>query len=677
MDVCLLTPPPPQPAPAAEVRASLTRALAASDGLGVAVCDREFRYLLWNRFMEELTGLPARAVLGRGALEIHPHLREERLEAVLHRVLAGETVSLPDRRFIVPGVRSGWIWAQYHPHRLPGGEVAGVIGLVHDVTERVRAEEENQRLAAFLRAAPGPALECDPAGRVVFVNPAAERMTGELGLPRPAALLPGGHADLVRGALATGGRVLRVEVELGGRTLSWAYHGQPPLGLVHCLAEDVSARRRAEARLRRDALHDALTGLPNRRHFEDGLSAAVERSRRGGGPGPAVCLLDLDRLEVVNDSLGHGVGDALIVGVAGRLAAALPPGALAARWEGDEFAVLLEGSGEAEAMEHARRLQEAVAAPLTAGEHELRVSATAGVAVWGPHLGSPAGVLWAADTALHRAKAAGPGHRARFDEAMHRAALGRLRTETELRGAIGRGEITAFYQPIVSLESGRIVGAEALARWRHPVRGWLSPLHFVSAAEESDLILDLGRAVLEEACAAAARWPAGVALGVNLSVRQLTQHDLGSTVRAALEQAPLDARRLRLEVTESLLARDPGAAGVALDTLRQLGIGVWMDDFGTGYSSLATLHRHPPDGIKIDRAFVAGVDADPRARAVVEALVRLAGALEVAVVAEGVERPGQFAALRALGCATGQGFLFSPPVEGAAFERLLAGRPRW
>ncbi|HEX8392073.1 MAG TPA: PAS domain-containing protein, partial [Longimicrobium sp.] len=225
------------------IQDSLFQALRQSEAVGVAVCDREFRYLAWNRFMEEMTGLSAADALGRNALELYPHLRDERLEPVLRRVLAGESVSLPDRRYHVPGVRSGWIWVQYVPHRSADGSVAGVIGLVHEVTERKRAEEENERLAAFPRETPNPVLECDREGRIVYANPAAGRLAAELGAPIERALPGAGHADLVRGALASGSAVRAVEVPVEARVLSWSYHPQPALGRVHLFGEDVTARR--------------------------------------------------------------------------------------------------------------------------------------------------------------------------------------------------------------------------------------------------------------------------------------------------------------------------------------------------------------------------------------------------------------------------------------------------
>jgi diguanylate cyclase (GGDEF)-like protein/PAS domain S-box-containing protein len=663
------------------VRDSLFGALAASDGIGVAVCDRDFRYLLWNRFMEELTGLPAASVLGRNALEVYPHLREERLERVLHRVLEGETVSLPDRRYVVPGVRSGWIWVQYWPHRDANGAVQGVIGIVHDVTERKRAEEENERLAAFPRETPNPVLECDADGRVVYANPAAARLAAELGTRIERALPGPGHADLVRGALASGATVRGVEVPVEGRVLSWSYHPHRPLEVVHLFAEDVTARRAMEERLRREALHDPLTGLPNRRLLMERLSAALDRGRRRGG-GTALLFLDLDRFKLVNDSLGHPVGDRLLVAVAERLRGAVREADTVARFGGDEFAVLLDGAPGADAaLRTAEAVQRALAAPVALDGFEVFTSASIGVAVSGAQADGPEAMLRGADAAMYRAKAGGPGRCELYDRAMHARALARLRMETDLRRALGRGEVTAHYQPIVTLASGRVCGVEALARWRHPERGWVRPDEFVPAAEETGLILELGRCVLAEACRRAGELgganPGGLHVSVNLSVKQLAQADLVEQVRRTLDEAGMDPARLRLEVTESVLVENPAAAAATLGRLKELGVRVWMDDFGTGYSSLSALHRLPLDGLKVDRSFVSAMGQDGRAGQVVASVLALARGLGLEVVAEGIERPDQLAGLRLLGCDAGQGFLFSPPADADALRDLLAADRRW
>jgi diguanylate cyclase (GGDEF)-like protein/PAS domain S-box-containing protein len=662
----------------AALRDSLIDALTGSEGIGIAVCDSEFRYVLWNRFMEELTGLPAAAVLGRNALELYPRSRDERMEEILPRVLGGETVSLPDQRYTIPGVRSGWVWVQYRPHRAPDGSVAGVVGIVHDVTDRKRAEEENERLAAFPRESPNPVLECDAGGRVVYANPAASALAAQLG--RLERALPGaGHADLVRGALASGVAVRAVEVQVDGRILSWSYHPHPPLGLVHLFAEDVTARRAMEERLRHEALHDPLTGLPNRRLLMERLSAALDRGRRRGG-GPALLFLDLDRFKVINDSLGHPVGDQLLAAVADRVRACAGAGATVARFGGDEFAVLLESASVDAALRTAGAIQRALAAPVGLGGYEVCTAASIGIAVAGAQADGPEALVRSADAAMYRAKARGPGQCEVYDRAMHAQALARLRTETELRRALERGEITPHYQPIVSLATGRVTGVEALARWRHPERGWVQPQEFVAVAEESGAIVELGRRVLAQACRDAGGWTAAggrAGVSVNLSVKQLAQADLVDQVRRAVEESRADPAALRLEITESVLVENADAAASTLSRLKELGVRVLMDDFGTGYSSLSALHRLPVDGLKVDRSFVAAMEHDGRAGELVASVVRLARGLGLEVVAEGVEHADQLAALRALGCDAAQGFLFSPAVDAEAIQRLLASGRSW
>jgi diguanylate cyclase (GGDEF)-like protein/PAS domain S-box-containing protein len=660
------------------LRDTLVEALTGSEGVGIAVCDRDFRYLLWNRFMEELTGLPASAVLGRNALEMDRQLRDERMDEVLQRVLDGESVSLPDQRYAVPGVRSGWVSVQYWPWRAADGSVAGVVGIVHDVTERRRAEEENERLAAFPRESPNPVLECDGGGRVVYANPAASRLAAELGMRIERALPGPGHADLVRGALASGAAVRSVEVRVDGRVLSWSYHPHPPLGLVHLFGEDVTARRAMEERLRHEALHDPLTGLPNRRLLMERLSAALDRGRRRGG-GPAILFLDLDRFKVVNDSLGHPVGDQLLAAVADRLRPCAGPDDTVARFGGDEFAVLLQSATAEAALRTAEAVQRALAAPVALGGYEVVTSASIGIAVATAQTDGPEALLRSADVAMYRAKAAGPGRCEVYDRAMHALALSRLRTETELRRALERGEITPHYQPIVSLSTGRITGVEALARWRHPERGWVHPAEFVAVAEESGAILELGRHVLTQACRDAGGWSTDAPLGVsvNLSVKQLSQADLVQQVRRALDDSGCDPARLRLEITESVLVDSAEAAASTLGRLKELGVRVLMDDFGTGWSSLSALHRLPVDGLKVDRSFVAAMGRDGRAGELVASVVALAHALGLEVVAEGIERPDQLAGLRALGCDAAQGFLFSPAIDADALARLLAAERTW
>jgi len=412
------------------------------------------------------------------------------------------------------------------------------------------------------------------------------------------------------------------------------------------------------------------------------LSGALESGRRRGG-GTALLFLDLDRFKLVNDSLGHPVGDRLLVAVADRLRAAVLPGDTVARFGGDEFAVLLVdgAAGPEAALRRAEAIQRELAAPVALDGFEVFTSASIGIAVAGAQADGPEALLRGADVAMYRAKARGPGRCELYDRAMHARALARLRVESELRRGLDRGEVTAHYQPIVSLSSGQVCGVEALARWRHPERGWVQPGEFVPAAEETGLILDLGRRVLSEACRRAGAWravrPGGLHVSVNLSVKQLAQADLVEQVRRTLEETGMEPARLRLEVTESVLVENPAAAAATLGRLKELGVRVWMDDFGTGYSSLSSLHSLPIDGLKVDRSFVQAMGGDGRAGQVVASVLAMARGLGLEVVAEGIERADQLAGLRLLGCDAGQGFLFSPAADAEALDRLLAADRRW
>ncbi|HEX8907357.1 MAG TPA: EAL domain-containing protein, partial [Longimicrobiaceae bacterium] len=397
----------------------------------------------------------------------------------------------------------------------------------------------------------------------------------------------------------------------------------------------------------------------------------------------AVLFLDLDRFKVVNDSLGHAVGDELLVAVAARLRNAVRETDTVSRFGGDEFAVLLDDLGAVEdAVRAADRIQAALAAPVSLSGYEVFTSASIGIALSSTAYGRPDHLLRNADMAMYRAKAAGTGRHEMFDRAMHALALTRLQMETDLRRGIERGEFTLHYQPIVDLRTGRIAGAEALLRWRHPERGWIPPLDFVPPAEETGLILQIGRRVIADACRQLREWQervpaaAGLSVSVNLSVRQFAQTDLVDQVRDAIAESGIEPGLLRLEVTESVVVDNVEAAAATLSRLRALGARVFLDDFGTGYSSLSSLHRLPIDALKVDRSFVARIGAGGGEQ-MVRTVSTIARNLELAVVAEGVETDDQLRFLRSLGCEYAQGFLFSPALLPAAMLELVASAPRW
>jgi diguanylate cyclase (GGDEF)-like protein/PAS domain S-box-containing protein len=446
---------------------------------------------------------------------------------------------------------------------------------------------------------------------------------------------------------------------------------------------DITRRKQAEESLRHAALHDTLTGLSNRALFWDRVRQAIARSARGGDF--AVLYIDLDQFKVVNDSLGHLVGDELLRALAARLELCMRPEDTVARLGGDEFAALVEEvGGVAGARRVALRLHRALAESFSVAGHELHVSASIGVVAEGSRYERPEDLLRDADTAMYRAKRGGRGGTQVFDASMHELAALRLKLETDLWRASERGELRLEYQPLVDLANGSLHGFEALVRWDHPERGTLQPEEFVPLAEETGAIVGIGRWVLRDACRAAAAWDRGpgrspLALNVNVSACQFARDDVLAEAQAALARSGLRPDRLRLELTESAIMQDPDDAVARLSRLKELGVSVAIDDFGTGYSSLSQLSRFPIDALKIDRSFITRIEAHPGEEQIVRTIIALADHLRVVTVAEGVETPRQKLRLRRLGCRYAQGFLFGRPMpaqEALQFAERSRPDPR-
>jgi diguanylate cyclase (GGDEF)-like protein/PAS domain S-box-containing protein len=554
---------------------------------------------------------------------------------------------------------------QYH------GEPATLL-LTREVTQRVRvldalrASEERYRI--LFENNPQPMwVEDAESGAFLAVNEAAVR---HYGWPREKFLTlrsadlrldPGAAAEQRAGSPAVE-RHRTASGEAHDLELSVhevVFEGRRALLVA---ASDVTARRKAQARLLQAAFYDPLTGLPNRALFKDRLEVAFARAKGREAAHFAVLFLDLDRFKLVNDSLGHRAGDELLVQIARRLESCRRAGDTVARLGGDEFTLLVEGiASDDEAVAVCERVHRALAPPYLIEGHEVFAGASIGIALGGPTTERVEHLLRDADTAMYRAKVRGSRH-AVFDSSMHERAMAQLRIENELRRALERGEMRVHYQPIVELPSARTLGVEALVRWEHRERGLVPPSEFIPLAEETGLVVPLGRWVLDEACRALAALPGHISLSVNLSGRQLLQPEFCAELKEMLARCRIEPSRLRLELTESMLIGNGAAARAALTHLRATGVRLCIDDFGTGYSSLSYLHELPIDSLKIDRSFVGAMGDDERKIKIVQSILVLGKSLGIDVVAEGVETQQQADLLRRLGCERAQGYFFSRPV---------------
>jgi diguanylate cyclase (GGDEF)-like protein/PAS domain S-box-containing protein len=452
-------------------------------------------------------------------------------------------------------------------------------------------------------------------------------------------------------------------------------------GAAHLIfqIQDITDRKRAEERLLHDAFHDALTGLPNRALFMDHLGLAIARGKRNAEQKFAVLYLDLDRFKIINDSLGHMIGDQLLVGIARRLEQCLRPGDTIARLGGDEFTVLIEDiTDDSDTIYVAERIQSELTVPFNLSGREVFTTVSIGIAPGSSNYERAEDILRDADTAMYRAKTMGKARHEIFDKAMHARAMNLLQLETDLRRAIEREEFFVQYQPIVSLETSHLRGFEALVRWKHPERGLISPIDFIPVAEETGLIVQIGEWVLRESCLQMQRWhtifPSDppMFISVNLSGKQFAQPDLISEVATILDETGLNPRNLKLEITESVVMENIETATEMLKQLRSLGVKLSIDDFGTGYSSLSYLHRFPIDTLKIDRSFVTQMSDNNENMEIVRTVVMLAQNLGMDVVAEGVETSEQLSLLQRLGCEFGQGYFFSKPVDSSVAEKIIA-----
>jgi diguanylate cyclase (GGDEF)-like protein len=638
--------------------------------------------------------------LYQAALEAHRGLRPE---VVLETILAAvkRLLRSPQARLSSAGPESGdlaaplpgpgeqWLVATGRRRDEPFDEADSRLlralaavgsGALRNAELHQQVQAERERLAAITLSLGEGVCAIAPDDRVTFVNRAAAEMVDLPELSRAPDFLLGP----ARRAIRTGNVIRDDDASFrgrGGGTVPVAFtataiSGGTTAGAVIAF-RDITERKAFEEELRRFAFYDSLTGLANRRLLVDRLDQALRRPAAERGT-HALVFVDVDRFKSINDSLGHVTGDGFLVAMAERLRSAVRGGDLVARFGGDEFVVLMpDVAGAAAAVEVARRICAAAAAPILLPEgYELVASVSVGIALTGPGK-SADDVLRDADVAMYEAKARdrGGGYRVFDQAAMGRRSAERLHFEADLRKGIERDELEVRYQPVYSLAGQRIVGAEALVRWRHPEHGLIGPRQFIPVAEETGLILALGRYVLDQACreirAIRDRLELDLPISVNLSPRQFSDSGLLRQVSAILAEHGLPPRLLTFEITETMIMEDLPGARETMARLSGLGARIAIDDFGTGHSSLAYLKQFPVQAVKVDRSFVQGIASDPVDLAIVRAIVDLANALGIASVAEGVETQEQVTRLRAVGCQVGQGFYFSRPLAAAAFEDLL------
>ena len=509
---------------------------------------------------------------------------------------------------------------------------------------------------------------------------------------QPFALEPAGPREVRTVTSAISSFIALLETRVAERTA--ALHGvNSNLRMLNVnLQKEMALRRSVEDRLRHDALHDGLTILPNRHLLLDRLHRSVERARRHPDYRFALLFLDLDNFKNINDSLGHSTGDELLVEVAQRLTNCLRGmdtvsrfgEHTTARLGGDEFVVLLDGVRDArEAVGVAERMQEQLAVPVELGGQQVTISASIGIALYDDVAVDPEEILRDADTAMYRAKQAGKTQHAIFDKTMHAAAKSRLKLENHLRAALEKGQLEHFYQPVVRLESGEITGFEALLRWNHPDHGLMSPTDFIPLAEETGLIVPMGRWAMEQACHQLQRLQRRlppdrtITLGLNIAKRQLLADGFCDDLSRALQKAGVEPRLLQVEVTESTVIDVCSRIPKILEQVKELGVELHMDDFGTGYSSLSCLHQFPIDALKIDRSFVKNMGNDHDYAAIVQGIMTLARNLDLEVIAEGIEDAAELATLLALDCQFGQGYYFSKPVSFSEAMAMLLSPPPW
>ena len=691
---------------------------AAADA--IVTIDDQGSITTFNRAAEEMFGYSASDIVGRNVSLLAPSPYREEHDNYLQRYLrTGQARIIGLEREVDALRRDGSTF----PMALRVTEMnhngqRGFIAIVQDITERKQLRSELELLARFPAENPSPVVRVAGDGRVIYANAVSGPVLEAWGTS-PGGYLPQPWPETIAQVLRSG-QNRAIEIRSGERFITFTLAPVVEAGYVNFFGQDITERVEFEAELRRserqlqeqaeelerqkaqlvdevaqrmgaeaqarhDAMHDSLTGLSNRAVLLDRIERCIQRTKREKGFVFALLFLDFDRFKIINDSLGHEVGDQLLISIADRLQENLRAGDTASRVDqepdpvngnlsvrlgGDEFVILLDGiKNVADATLVAERLQKSLEAPHKIGSHEVTSTASIGIVTSDLDYDSADEMLRDADTAMYKAKAAGRARHQLFDRAMHDEAVVRLELESDLRHALQDEQFRLEYQPIIDLRTGLAVGLEALIRWDHPKRGVISPLDFIPVAEEIGLIVPIGGWVLLEACQQLKQWQeqfsreSPLCMNVNISKRQLTQTDLVKTIQNVLTTTRIEPHTLKLEITESAIMDNLDDLNPVLQRLRACGVFLCLDDFGTGHSSLSCLHEFSIDVLKIDRAFLDNMKENREYAAVTQAIVTLAQNLGMDVVAEGVETPEQVAQLQALETDYAQGYYFARPLR--------------
>lgn len=659
----------------------------------IACLDSTYTVLFVNQAYAMLYGREPSFFPGKNYFDLHAC---EQLRSIFRCVVDhGESVTeyarLYDQASQPEYAGTYWDW-MLHPLKDGSSSVKGMLLCMLDVTERTHIEQIYRTLVNH--AQQGMAVFQDQ--RMVLANPAMASITGygvdellamapdelnHLIHPEDQALVQTYHADRLEGQTLPPRyeyRCVRKDQEIRWIEVTIAAihcYGKPALQATYV---DITERKSVEQQLRQRVLHDDLTGLPNRTLFMEFLEHAIKRAKRDADHQFALLFLDLNNFKVINDSLGHLAGDQMLITIAGRLKTRVRASDTVARFGGDEFVILLEDFNTVlEVIVLTHRIQRDIALPIYLNNHEVLPSASIGIALGASDYDHPADILRDADTAMYSARSLGPGRYAVFDATMHTQVMQRLNIEGALRRAIEHGELCLYYQPIVSLSTGKLIGFEALVRWQHPQRGLLSPSEFIPIAEETGLIIPLNWWVIRAACTQIRVWqekfPAfqDITVSINLSAQAFMHHSVVDQIGQVLQEIELDPARLKIEITESTMMDHAETTIATLKRLCDLGLNLCIDDFGTGFSSLRYLHRFPITILKIDRSFIGNMHVDAESTAIIQSIITLSHTLGKKVIAEGIETPEQLRYLLNSRCEYGQGFLFSRPVNISTAEMLM------